>query len=175
MKIIDEKGRLFKVINLFDLIIIVLVLSITIAGIIKFSKHSPTEQNNLQSNINVKIVPGEALINVKIPLTLPEYAKALKVNDKLVSGDNFTNSYIKDIRIEKGQYITTNQDGKIIVNTHPQKVDVYLTLYGYVTFNGATIKLDKQTVRIGKSIFIKTNTVELNGTINGIQIIKKND
>jgi len=60
-----------------------------------------------------------------------------------------------------------------IHKTHPYKKDVYLTIYGYVTLQGATIKLDKQTVRVGKTFYVKTRTTELVGVVTGVKIVKE--
>lgn len=171
MKIVDQKGRLFGIINIVDLILIVLIIAIAWVGFAKISSHAKSS-DTLQDEF-VEIKPGEAIINVKIPLADPVMAQSLHKNDYLVTGNTLTKSYIKDIQIKDGIYERTSSEGKVIVAKHPYKKDVYITIYGYVTFEGATIKLDKQTVRVGKTFYVKTRTVEMIGVVTGVQIVKE--
>lgn len=172
MKIVDQKGRLFGIINIVDLILIVLIVAIAWVGFAKISSHAKSSENTLQDEF-MEIKPGEAIINVKIPLVDPVMAQSLHKNDYLVTGDTLTKSYIQDIQIKDGIYERTSTDGKVVVATHPYKKDVYLTIYGYVTLQGATIKLDKQTVRVGKTFYVKTRTTELVGIVTGVKIVKE--
>lgn len=172
MKIVDQKGRLFGIINIVDLILIVLIVAIAWVGFAKISSHAKSSENTPQDEF-VEIKPGEAIINVKIPLVDPLMAQFLHKNDYLVTGDTLTKSYIKDIQIKDGIYERTSSEGKVIVAKHPYKKDVYVTIYGYVTFEGATIKLDKQTVRVGKTFYVKTRTTELVGVVTGVKIVKE--
>jgi len=176
MKILDQKGRLFGIINIVDLILIVLIVVIAWVGFSKISSHAKTTQENTPNTSQtefVEIKPGEAIINVKIPLADPLMAQSLHKNDYLVTGNILTKAYIKDIQIKDGIYERTSSEGKVIVAKHPYKKDVYVTIYGYVTFEGATIKLDKQTVRVGKTFYVKTRTVEMVGVVTGVQIVKE--
>ncbi|ADQ45766.1 hypothetical protein Calkro_0894 [Caldicellulosiruptor kronotskyensis 2002] len=172
MKIVDQKGKLFGIINIVDLILIVLIVAIAWVGFAKISSHTKSSENTPQNEF-VEIKPGEAIINVKIPLVDPAMAQSLHKKDYLVTGDTLTKSYIQDIQIKDGIYERTSSDGKIVVATHPYKKDVYLTIYGYVTLQGATIKLDKQTVRVGKTFYVKTRTTELVGVVTGVKIVKE--
>lgn len=172
MKIVDQKGRLFGIINIVDLILIVLIVAIAWVGFVKISSHENASEKTSQDEF-VEIKYGEAIINVKIPLVDPVMAESLHKNDFLVTGNTLTKSYIKDIQIKDGIYERTAQDGKIVVSTHPYKKDVYVTIYGYVTFEGATIKLDKQIVRVGKTFYVKTRTTELIGVVRGVKIVKE--
>lgn len=172
MKIVDQKGRLFGIINIVDLILIVLIVAIAWVGFAKISSHVKSSENTLQDEF-MEIKPGEAIINVKIPLVDPVMAQSLHKNDYLVTGDTLTKSYIQDIQIKDGIYERTSTDGKVVVATYPYKKDVYLTIYGYVTLQGATIKLDKQTVRVGKTFYVKTRTTELVGIVTGVKIVKE--
>lgn len=152
--------------------LIVLIVAIAWVGFAKISSHTKSSENTPQNEF-VEIKPGEAIINVKIPLVDPAMAQSLHKKDYLVTGDTLTKSYIQDIQIKDGIYERTSSDGKIVVATHPYKKDVYLTIYGYVTLQGATIKLDKQTVRVGKTFYVKTRTTELVGVVTGVKIVKE--
>lgn len=164
MKILNEKGKLFGIINIIDLIVLVLIVALAFAG---WSKYKSSSANSANTNIT------EATIRVKIPLVSSDMANAFKIGDKLVSGDSFTQSYIEDIVIKDGEYSASSSEGKLIISKHPTKKDIYLTLHGYVKLNGATIKLDKQTVRVGKNFYVKTQTVELVGTVIGVDLLNK--
>ncbi len=172
MKIVDQKGRLFGIINIVDLILIVLIAAIAWVGFVKISSHGKASENASQDEF-VEIKYGEAIINVKIPLVDPVMAESLHKNDFLVSENTLTKSYIRDVQIKEGVYERTSQEGKVVVATHPYKKDVYVTIYGYVTLEGATIKLDKQTVRVGKTFYVKTKTTELVGVVTGVKIVKE--
>ncbi|WAM34581.1 DUF4330 domain-containing protein [Caldicellulosiruptor morganii] len=172
MKIVDQKGKLFGIINIVDLILILLIIAIAWAGFSKISSHEKATESTSQDEF-VEIKYGEAIINVKIPLVEPVMAGSLHKNDFLVTGNTLTKSYIQDIQIKDGVYEKTSSDGKIVVAKHPYKKDVYVTIHGYVTFEGATIKLDKQTVRVGKTFYVKTRTTELVGVVTGVEIVKE--
>lgn len=169
MKILDQKGRLFGIINIVDLILIIVIIAIAWVGFSKFSAHGGITSDNQF----VEIKHGEAIIKVKIPLVEPAMAESLHKNDYLVTGDVLTKSYIQDLAVKDGIYERTSSDGTVVVGKHPYKKDIYITIYGYVTLEGATIKLDKQTVRVGKTFYLKTKTTELVGIVTGVNIIKE--
>ncbi|NPV29912.1 MAG: DUF4330 domain-containing protein [Firmicutes bacterium] len=160
MRLLDERGKLFGLVNPFDLAVLLLVLAVA-AGV--YLKLRPGGKPREVAEVEVTVIA---------PFVRPDAAEAVKVGDRLVASGSFTDARIVDVRIEPGLIATTRADGTRLLTRDPYNKDVYATIRGKAAVGEPDLRLGGQEVRIGKEFFLKTQTVELKAEVTGIKILK---
>jgi hypothetical protein len=158
VRILDERGKLFGIINLFDLVVLALIIAIVCGLYLKLKPGGKARQI------------AEVEVTVMAPFVRPQAAEAVKVGDRLVANGNFTDARIVDVRVEPGLIATTKADGTRLLTRDPYNVDVYATIRGKAALDQPDLEVGGQEVRIGKEFYLKTQTVELKGEVIGIKI-----
>lgn len=159
MRVIDDRGKLFGLINPIDLLALVLVLAVA-AGI--YLKVHPAGQ--AQEYATADVLVEAAFIH-------PETAKAVKVGDRLVANGSFTDARIIDVRVEPALIATTKADGTRLLTRDPFNMDLYATIRGRVALGEPDLRVAGQEVRVGKDDFyLKTQTVQLKAQVLKIDV-----
>ncbi|SHG42921.1 protein of unknown function [Thermosyntropha lipolytica DSM 11003] len=160
--IIDDKGRLFGLINVIDLIIL-LIIALLIVGYIYRGRATPVSSE-----------PQTVRLKVVCPAVYPGVENNLKTGDRLIAAGAVTSAEIKEIEVKPAAWVTTNAQGQMVLTTNPFRKDIHLTIEGTSTQAGpAGITLAGQSVRAGKEDFVvKTQLVELKATIVSVEIVK---
>lgn len=160
MKIINEKGKLFGIINIIDLAVAVII--VLLIGVIGYkvlgSKIQP-------QNVETKDVTFVA----KISLKPKYYLNSIKAGDKIVSGTNETSATIEKITSNPGDMTVTTSNGSIVYARHPTLYDFYITVKMKVTTNTAVLKLGVQEIKVGSKYEFETNHVDMDSIIDSIQ------
>lgn len=147
MTIIDEEGKLFGKINLFDFIIIILICIFLFFGISKIAQRYLVKKTFDQYIIQVKAVNLEEQVATSIkkglPIVTPTGAKF---------GEIVTEPQIKQTEV----YVVTSE-GLIVSRTQPKLKDVYFSMLVSVPKGAKAINYGNQTFKIGASGFIETN------------------
>lgn len=158
MKIINEKGKLFGIINIVDFIIILLILLVAIGATYKIS-------DNTASTVNKTVE-----FKILIPCTRPELAEAISVGDKMVANNSYTDVVIKDIETKPGFSVNLNSEGQKVTAYDPYLIDIYVTNEGQTNISSATLTIGGQEVRVGKKYFVKSLDYEFEGVVTEINI-----
>ncbi|MDR1117497.1 MAG: DUF4330 domain-containing protein [Oscillospiraceae bacterium] len=164
MKVVNEKGKLFGVINLVDLFVVIFVLLVG-AGVVW--KVFGTQVNQIVAS------PTDITFTVRIKGTHPRYYDSLTANgfpQQILAGDSFiADAYI--VSCEKQDYITQviTSDGRIVDAKDGTKIDALVTIQAKVS-DTAAIKLGTQEIRAAKEYIVKTKYFEMYGTIETILI-----
>ena len=131
--IIDDKGRLFKKINLIDLLIILIILA---AGVFLFNKFGKAKIVNPLA----KQEPVEITFIVE---SLPEYAAdSIEEGDPVT--DRVTSSYLgKVTKLEKNPDITfgVDSEGKVVRSSKEGYCSLELTVEGTGVFSGKVVNI----------------------------------
>lgn len=165
MKLINEKGKLFGVINIVDLIILLMVVAMVGA----------VATQVLGSKVQSAIAPQvDCTMEVSIIGTAPRLLREIERQDlkgeKLVSGNEYLSAYIEDVWFE--DYITqaVRDDGIIVDAVDPSKKDVIVKIKTQVPKGTASPKIGSQEMRAGRTYIVKTQTFECSGTIRYVEI-----
>lgn len=158
---IDEKGKIFGIINIIDLIVVV-VLVLIVGGV----AYKTFSSKSLSSESNVK----EVTVQVRARLKAEEAAKALKPGDKLVAKNTYVNGVIDSVDYTDGDYVVQTAEGGLMLQKHPIWKDVYVTVKGRTDVGGPIIVLGGQEIRIGREYWVKTQQVEMLGEVIDIEI-----
>ncbi|MGI5911229.1 MAG: DUF4330 domain-containing protein [Syntrophomonadaceae bacterium] len=155
---LDEKGRLFGLINIIDLLVLVLIVVIALGFFYK-NKDTAVETTNM------------ATVKVICPYLRPEVAMQINQGDQLLARGQLQPVYIKEVEVVTARDSDTRADGELVLQQHPFRKDVYLTLEGPVSYTGAEIYMAGQAIRAGLDKYIlKTQLVEVTGEILEIEL-----
>jgi len=160
MKLIDEKGKLFGLINIIDFLVLLAVLLVLGGAVYKFKGPGRMESSDLKT---VKVT-------VLAPALRPEMLTSIKVGDRMVSGSSFTDVVITDVKIRPGYNITTDSAGRRVEAIDPYLKDLIVVVEGKTVISGATINLGGQEIRRNKDYYIKSLDYEFKGMILDVVI-----
>lgn len=165
MKIINEKGKLFGLINVVDLLILVAVCAVAGAILWQIAGDRVNDAVSPQAELTaVVIVPGVH------PELREEIERQDLVGEVMVSGNSYVNAYISDIWLEDYTMEVETADGQLVEALSPTKKDVYFEVKTTVAKDTASPKIGSQEIRAGKTFIIKTQTFETSGTICYVEI-----
>lgn len=162
MKLINEKGKLFGIINLVDLLILLaIILVIAAAGYKMLAK--PVA--------DVVAPEQEATVVVRVrgamPYLVAELEK-LEEGERLIAGNDYVNGTIKSIESIPYVITTTTADGPIVQVTDPIKKDVLITITSAGNPDAPIFKIGNQEVRAGRGFTFKTKRVEVESIVDSV-------
>ena len=149
MKVIDEKGRVFGKVNIFDLF--VLLALILFVGAIGYKMSNDRKQSQ-------GIISGKTyVVTVKCAAMPDTFAEALSKDDRIFYDNiGFTNAKI--VKAEEKPAVITVQtsDGQLVEAVDPNLKDVYVELEVYDNPNDDDIKVGRYAVAVGGKLSVKT-------------------
>lgn len=158
MKLIDDRGKVFGLVNIIDLIIVLLVILVAGGAYYKLS----------HKTVQSKTVTVE--FQVMLQHIRPDLAESIKVGDKMVSGGSYTNVTVKDIKVMPGYSINVDARGQRVESIDPYLKDVYVTNVGTTTLTSASITMGGQEIRVGKDYYVKSRDYEFKGVIEKMTV-----
>lgn len=165
MKIINEKGKLFGLINVVDLLVLIAAVGI-VAGVgYKLFGNKIVEASAEQ----VELVSIMRVRGATQYLT-DEVKRNPQVGKKIVSGNDFTAAEIIDMKIEPYEQQVTTADGRIVTALDEDKFDLVFTIKTTIAKGTAAPKIGTQEVRAGRTFILKTNDFETTANIDSVDI-----
>ncbi len=163
MKLINEKGKIFGLINIVDLIVVVLIVAII--GAVGYKAVSP------KANVAVEEGSGEQYCYVTLygSTVVPETADTLKVGDKLVANNEVTDAEIVSIEQTPAAYVGVDDEGKAVYSEHPLWKDVTVVVKEKIDPTTPILKVGNQEVRVNYTFILKTQQFEGNCKVRGIE------
>ena len=158
MKLLDDKGKVFGLVNIIDLIIVLVILLVATGAYFRFSNQGAGGK------------PATVEFEVMIQHIRPDLAQTIRVGDKMVSGSSYTGVTVKDVQIKPGYSINVDARGQRVESIDPYLKDVYVTNTGTTTLSSATINMGGQDIRVGKDYFVKSRDYEFKGTVVRLEV-----
>ncbi|NLY70269.1 MAG: DUF4330 domain-containing protein [Clostridiales bacterium] len=165
MKIINEKGKLFGIINVVDLVILIVVIAVL--GAIAWQLFGPQINNAVSPQVDLT---AEVVIIGTPPRLLEEIERQDLVGEKLVAGNEYMNATITDVWFEDYIVQAIRDDGIIVDALDPSKKDVVIEIKTKVAKDTPSPKIGSQELRAGRTFIVKTQTFECSGTIRRVEI-----
>lgn len=165
MKIIDNKGRIFGLINYLDLMVLLIVA--LLVGKFFILDNDENSKELLQSQSNKEI-----LLTYNIKGVKEISISSVKAGD--VFRDVATGTVLGEVvkkEVVNSQIQTTDRDGNVIYSPIPDKYDLMITLksMGNVIETDRDIKVSNVDVKIGLSMLIESKQIRYMGVIYGIE------
>lgn len=149
MKVIDEKGKIFGKINIFDLMVILAI--VILIGAVGYKLIDNKRQANNEIPTKTYIVTVKSF---EMP---PTYVDALKKDDRIFYDlDGFVNAKIIDIHQEPAQITVQTADGRLVQAESTDLVDVTIDLEVVHKLTTSDIRVGRYAVAVGSRFTIKT-------------------
>ncbi len=158
MEVIDENGRVFGVINIIDMLVILLVFAVGTAGVALVLGSGDGGATETRSET--------ATITVRADSVQPYVADAVPPVGE-VDGGNVT--AIENRTVEPATVVTTNSAGDVLVREHPTLKTITVTVTVDVSRTEGTLVYDQQRLKIGNSVSLDLNTVDLRGEVTAVE------
>jgi len=164
MKIVDQKGKLFGLINVVDLLIILMVVAVAavvIAAFLGDNNSLVKSENEIEFTVRVSGAHPRKVAEIeKFELPL-----------QLVAGTTYVEgAYVVDMKAEPYERTTTNSDGELIRFYDDQFKDMVFTIRATTDVSGPIIKVGTQEVRAGTGYTIKTKYFEYGSVIDTVDL-----
>ena len=165
MKIFDQKGRLFGLVNIVDLLVsLAVILAVLAIGVKLFA--APLKEAvapNSQMTTVLRIRGASEFVQEEIQRNVLE-------GKSLVSGNSYVDATIVDVKIEEYAVQTITDEEEIITLIDPVKKDIVVTIESEVPKGTATPKIGNQEIRAGRTMILKTKDFEMNALIQTVII-----
>lgn len=165
MKIINEKGKLFGIINVVDLVVLLAV--ICVLGAIVWQLLGSKVNDAVSDQVEMTMVVAIAGAH---PDLVAEVERQDLVGEKIVTGNQYLDAYISNVWTDDYVIQAITDDGKVLDAVDPTKKDIMVEIKSKVAKGTASPKIGSQEVRAGRTYIVKTQTFECSGTIYFVDI-----
>jgi hypothetical protein len=159
-----EKGKLFGLLNIVDIIVILLVVA-AVVGV--GAKTSVLRKMTAKSTVSP--VRTEVFVDDILPVT----AAAPKVGDvvrELSSGEEL--GVVKDVKVEDHVEKASDAQGNWHMNPVPGRKSVTLTLEGDLTAYNNQFRVGTMNIKVGSKITISSDLYQFESVIIGVEEIR---
>ena len=160
MKIINEKGKLFGLINIVDFL--VLLAALAVIGGLGWKLRGTQVVEAVSPTVTMRT---QLRVRGMMPVVYNDLLEHSQVGKQLVSGNAFVDAKIVDMWTDDYVIQVQCADGRIVNSTDPTKKDVIFVVESEVTKGTPTPKIGTQEVRMGRTFILKTNDFETNSNI----------
>ena len=165
MKLINEKGKRFGVINVVDLLVLLAVIAVA-AGV-GYKLFAPQIAEAAAKQVDMTMI---VRVRGATPFLVEEVERNSQVGKQIVSGNSYTSAVITEMQIEPYDQQVTTADGRIVTTRDPDKRDLVFTIETTVPEGTASPSIGTQEVRAGRTFIVKTNDFETTGNIDSVDI-----
>jgi len=159
MKVLDEKGRLFGLINIIDLFVLLVVVALIAGGIWFVSRNSTPDTAG----------PTETYyVTIKCKELDADFADYIHKGDRLYYAGGFTDVEVTDVNVEPAKIDVVRDDGTIAVTEHPEKKDIYVTVKVNSKPDDPMLWIGQLHANVGKELVLKTQYIEVPGVITRV-------
>lgn len=151
MKIVNEKGKLFGIINIVDLAVLLIVLLLAYAAAVKFSG----------GQINTPITSSRKTVTVtiKAPSKSDIMLDVFKKGDQLMYGNTFIDgAYIQKVENKPTMVNVQLPTGEIVPTPDPVYKDIFITFAAPVDAGSNVLKVGSSELRIGLQFNLYTKS-----------------
>jgi len=167
MKLVNEKGKLFGIINVVDLLVILLVIAIVaVVGIKLFGTKAQA----------VVAVKEDCYAEIEIIAASPRLYNEVDrqmdtlIGSRMVTGNEYLNATVEDVWFEDYVVVNPDDEGTMIEAVDPNRKDIVFLVKTQVAPDSATLSIGAQELRSGKTFIVKTQTFECSGTIRYVNV-----
>ncbi len=165
MKIVDQKGKLFGLINIIDLCVLLII--VLLVGVVGY-KFLGKEIVSIENGESQELIVTTKAYGIRTT-TLQD---SLKKGQQLISLTSTVDAYIDSVTTEQADDKVTTADGRNIKTKDPLRVDVTIKFIMHANSNDTTLKLGSQDIARGKGFEVKTRDTDIMTVVSDIQVVK---
>jgi len=165
MKIINEKGKLFGIVNVVDLLVLAAIVAAVVG--VGYKLFAPSIKDVSEPMVDLEMV---VRVRGAMPYFVEELERNSPVGKRMVAGNDYVDGDIVDMRIEDNTQLVATDDGRIVETSDGVRKDVIFTITAKVRKDTPTPKIGTQEVRAGRTFTVKTNDFETSGVITMLDI-----
>ena len=166
MKLINEKGKLFGLINLIDLLVLLAVLGAAAALIVRFVLPAADLSDPMETVVFTVRVRG--LQGRVRPLINEGLARSRQYCT--VEGQPIDGAFVRSVSFEAYIQQTATSAGEIVDAEVEDRWDAVFVLEAEVPRDAAPIMVDTQGIRIGINHTVRTADLEYIGSIETLRL-----
>ena len=169
MKLVNEKGKLFGLINIVDLFVLIAIIAV-VAGV-GWKILGPKVAETVSPEVTMTTT---FRVRGATPFLVDELEREGndQVGKQLVSGNDYVAATIKSMEVTDYIQQIPTADGRISNALDPSKKDVIFIVESKVREGTATPKIGTQEVRAGRTFILKTNNFETTANIDSVVFSK---
>jgi hypothetical protein len=164
MKIVNEKGKLFGLVNIVDLLVLLFILAVAAGIAWKIFGNQIKE---------IAAPTAEVTYTVRIKDVSPEIYEELKdmefPQQLVTSSGPVADAHLTNVEAVPTEVRVVTEDGKILTVVDESKTDIICTVNAKIN-NSHVIKLGTQEVQLGKSHIVKTKLFEMTGVVESLTL-----
>lgn len=165
MKLVNEKGKLFGIINVVDLLVLLAVICVVGAIVWQLLGAKVNDAISEQSELTMVVAIAGAH-----PDLVDEVMRQDLEGEKIVTGNQYLDAYVSRVWTEDYVKQIETYDGNIVDGTDPTKSDIMVEIKSTVAKGTPSPKIGSQEIRAGRTYIVKTQTFECSGTIYYVDI-----
>ncbi|MCQ2565982.1 MAG: DUF4330 domain-containing protein [Clostridia bacterium] len=167
MKLINEKGKLFGIINLVDLLVLLLVIAVVAVVGVKLFGTKAVEVVSAKSDCyaEIEVIGANPRLYNEVDRQMDKLIGA-----RMVTGNEYLSATIEDIWYEPYNILATNSDGYVVASIDETRVSIVFLVKTQVSPDAATLSIGSQELRSGKTFIVKTQALETSGTIRYVNV-----
>lgn len=160
MRLLDEKGRLFGLINIVDLTILILAAALIFGLYNKFQTMAKPQNQPV-------------IVQVLCRGVHPDIAGQVAPGDKMIANGSFVPLELKSVSAAPARitYSVPKGGPELVSGVDPGLRDLTITLQGVATSLTADLTLYGQEIKAGRSFVIRSQTYQLEGTITAVTLV----
>jgi len=165
MKLINEKGKLFGIINVVDLLVLLAIFAV-IGGIAwQLAGDSISDAVAQESEMVVHMAIKGANENL-----WQEFERQDLLGENLIADSGVLNATITDVWLTDYEMSVNTADGEIVKSTDPSKKNIWIEVTTTVPKGTVKPSIGSQEIRAGREFIFKTVGFESNASIYYVEI-----
>jgi len=164
LKIVNEKGKLFGIINIVDLAVLLVLLLIVYAGALKLTGR--------EINTPIANEKKDVIITLKAGARSDSLLTAFKEGDQLMYGNLFLDAHIQKVELTPTMITVPLPSGEVTKAPDPILNDINITFKASVSTDSNVIKIGSSEIRIGETYVICTKRAKTACYVTGIEFAK---
>jgi hypothetical protein len=156
LKIIDDRGKLFGIINLIDLIVLILLLIVVMVGVGKLTGRTARHE------------PGSLPVNLEVLINevRQQTVDAIEVGDLVWDATSSSVvGTISDKKVVPNRRPAETGEGGFVMAEVPERFDIYLELECDGHDTGSVLRIASYEVRIGTTLVLRTRDYAVAGIV----------
>jgi hypothetical protein len=165
LKLLDDKGKVFGLINIIDLIVLVFVVALVLGGAYRF--YGPRQNGDIfQQEGDTVLMKGRVFDVSKYT------ANVIRVGDIVIdTAAQVPFGEIISVETVPHRRPVDTAEGKVVLSEVPERFDVILSLKGAARVSEHAIRIATHDVRVGSRIVLGGREYSIATTILQVEVL----